>query len=139
MSHDSEASKPGLPAVAATPGNAPRAVFRVRIRPSPELLQLFKDHPEAKLTIRFPSDPGYANPSADVQGPAFSMQSWREDNHVCPHCSAPFSIAYANPPDQASGIHNVAVRCPTCRGRVAAAVAADINEDSIDVRPGPRP
>jgi hypothetical protein len=138
MSHDSEASKPGLPAVAATPGNSPGAVFRVRIQPSPELLQLLKDNPEAKLTIRLPGDPGYAK-SAEVQGPAFSMQSWREDNHVCPHCSGLFSIAYCNPSNHTSGIHNIAVRCPECRGIVAAAVPAEVNEDAIEVRLARRP
>ncbi len=136
MSDDSESGRPGLPAVAAAPANGPRAVLRVSIGPSPELLKVLKENPGGKLTIRLPGDPGYEESSNEVRGPALSMRSWREDNHACTHCSQPFSVAYGNQPDQPRGTHNVAVRCPACGGVVAVAVPADLDTDEIDVRAG---
>lgn len=136
MSDDLKSAKPALPAIAAAPTQGPGAVFRISIGPSPELLQVLKENPGGKLTIRLPGDPGYDESSGDVRGPAFAMRSWREDNHACSHCLQPFSVAYGHPPDQPRTTHNVAVRCPACGSAVAVPVPADVDADEVDVRPG---
>ncbi len=136
MSDDPGSAKPGFPAVVAARADAPRAVIRLSIGPSPELLQLLKENPGGQLVILERDDPGYGESSGAVCGPAFAMRSWREDNHACAHCARPFSVAYGNPPDQARSTRNVAVRCPGCGGVLAVAVPADVAADEIDVRAG---
>lgn len=100
---------------------------------SPELLRLMNEHPGGTRTLRMPSDPDHDATPGPIEGPAFALRSWIEDNHVCPRCRAAFAVACGNPPGQSKEIHNVAVRCPSCGGDVGVRVPRDLDSGDLQI------
>jgi hypothetical protein len=136
MSDGPQTAKPRMLAIAATPADAPRSVFRSSFKLNPELKRRLDENPGSRLEIRLPGEPGYGGSTAPMRGPAFVMRFWREDNYTCPHCQGPFLVAYGNPPSQARGTRNVAVCCPGCGRTVAVPIPLDVQEEDMEVRPG---
>lgn len=127
----SDTKEPRLPAMAAKAMSRPSTIVCMQVGPSPELLKFLEEHPGGKLTVRAADAPVG---EAEAVNPALSIRSWREDHVGCARCGRAFSIAYGNPPDQTTDVHNVPVRCPHCAGVVAVAVPTDVDPEGLDVR-----
>ena len=102
--------------------------------PSPELLRMINEHPGGKLRILTLGDPDYDATPGPIEGPAFALHSWIEDNHVCSKCGGAFAVAYGNPPGPSSERRNVAVRCPSCGGHVGVSVPRDLDRGALQIK-----